>query len=782
MISSKGIAKISVAWMIVTTCVVFIPSISAWIATPFVLVGIIFVPGLLLAVNLGIHRKSILEYIPYSLGLGLGFVIIGGLALNWVLPHAGVSAPLARVPLIVFFNCSVLVLAVIAYKFKTVETEFEIGWPDVTSVLFGTVPLLFVVANVVGAERLNNGQNGIMTLTTLACTTIYFLILSCQKKQPKEWVYIWSLYCTSLSLLLMYSLRSSHIFGWDINQEYQVFQATLQHLVWKVSYYPNFDYNACLSITILPTILKVLTNISSEYVFKITYQLIFAAVPALVYLLCKRYLTQNLAFVAAFLLLSQRWFYEQMPALIRQEIAFIFYIFILIALFDTDLSKRTRYTLLSIFTTALVLSHYSTTYIWIAVMFGGLAMSYPARFFIKSLRKQKPVISPIILIFTIIILAVWEIPVTHTGSALSKFATNQNPLGATKPAADVPPQTVQHPENTSDGINIDTKTIAHDAPAAQADTMAHKLIQQLSFATTNPNSQTNLEIAYQKIINAYGNPTKYDIYSDGSNSHYMPRVVNNTAHMSPQINPSLSTIIRFAETTSKIVLIDMFPIAGIIVLCLRLRKRESSTTYDLILINMSALGLITLTLLVPYLQDYYNLTRLYLQMFILICMLSIVGGMALLKSLPRYQIEILACIVAIMFCSQSGLFEQFTGGEKRLTLNSLPGNLDIYYTYDSDIAGAKWLAKNRDPIAPIQSDIISSLRLQSFGDIAAGNFAILPQTLRRNSYVYLTNLNINSGKNFYQYENNLLIFNYPLEFLDSHKNLIYSAGGSRIYR
>jgi len=42
--------------------------------------------------------------------------------------------------------------------------------------------------------------------------------------------------------------------------------------------------------------------------------------------------------------------------------------------------------------------------------------------------------------------------------------------------------------------------------------------------------------------------------------------------------------------------------------------------------------------------------------------------------------------------------------------------------------------------------------------------------------------NITSGDEFYQYNNNLLTFNYPTAFLGNHKNLIYNDGGSRIYR
>jgi hypothetical protein len=48
--------------------------------------------------------------------------------------------------------------------------------------------------------------------------------------------------------------------------------------------------------------------------------------------------------------------------------------------------------------------------------------------------------------------------------------------------------------------------------------------------------------------------------------------------------------------------------------------------------------------------------------------------------------------------------------------------------------------------------------------------------------VYLIKSNIVKESAFIQYENNLFIYKYPLNFLNTHKNLIYNNGGSRIYK
>jgi len=73
-----------------------------------------------------------------------------------------------------------------------------------------------------------------------------------------------------------------------------------------------------------------------------------------------------------------------MPALVRQEVGhFILFAHTIGRYFDRALSRRARYTVFLIGTVALVLSHYSTSYIWLTLMFGGLLLSYLIRFFIN---------------------------------------------------------------------------------------------------------------------------------------------------------------------------------------------------------------------------------------------------------------------------------------------------------------------------------------------------------------------------------------------------------------
>jgi uncharacterized membrane protein len=757
--------------MLLMTLTTSVPNTSPWIATPILLFGMVFVLGFLLAINLKIKTDNISNLILYSIGLGLSFLILGGLGINWLFPYWGISHPLAKLPLISFFDSIIILLTLCVYVFnKNYILLFKLKLPNKRSLFFGILPLFFLLMSVLGSQMLNNFGSGALTLTMLLGIGVYVIALTCFGKSVQGWVYFSAIYITSLSLLLMYSLRSTHILGWDINQEYQVFYMTLQNLVWKMSYYPGTDYNSCLSITILPTILRELTNIPSEYVFKTTFQILFATTPVVIYAFARRYLKEGLAFLATFLLISQAWFFEQMPALIRQEMAFLFFAMMLLAIFDEQLTKRMRFVLLYIFTIALILSHYSTAYVWLALLFGVLTLSYVIKYFIPHFREQSPLIKPAIFIISIVFLFIWEVPITHTGYAITNFATHKD-TEVTKTSTNL--------------LGTKTETVSKNNIETSTTTTPNFIkagVTKILFTTTDTNSTQNIILARNRAIDTYIKRPGQTTYSDIASQNYIPTEIDDRAYLDPKLPDFLSKIINLITKISKFLLIGIFPLIGIIGIFLNLRKNPSSQKYNLIIFGTVAYILIVLMIFIPYLQIYYNFTRLYLQMFFILSTLSVIGGVMTVKYLPKYQTLTLAVMAVIIFYSLSGALDQLTGGQKRMTLNNTPAIFDTYYIHDTEIAGAKWLSKNRDNTMPIRADIIANLRLQSFGNINADGLDIFPQTIEKESYVYLIKSNIVKESAFIQYENNLFIYKYPLNFLNTHKNLVYNNGGSRIYK
>ncbi len=775
-ITVKGIIFASLVFMLSVTHIVFTPNISPWIATPFVLIGIILVPGLLFAINLRISSKSLIDYILYSIGLGLSFLLIGGLFINWALPYVGIAQPLARLPLMLFFDVSAILLSLWAYVFhKDRFRIFTPKLPNKTSLLFGTTPVLFLIMSVLGSQILNNGGNGILTLCMLFAIGIYVIALIVFRRHVEEWVYISGLYLISLSLLFMYSLRSTHILGWDINLEYQVFQATLQNLVWKMSYYPGLDYNACVSITIIPTIFKILTNIGSEYVFKVTSQILFAITPIVLFRFAQRFLSKEGAFLTAFLFLSQTWFYEQLPALIRQEMAFIFYALILLVLFDKNLLLKVRSILFYLFTASLILSHYSTAYIWFTLMFGVLVISYTIRFIFKSLRSKQMTFSPKMLIISIIFLLIWQIPLTHTVGKIANFVTNNNGQMATTSAITVL-------KNNDGSLFLATTAVSSNLSPIPSSKVVKNAFLSALFIRNNVNTDENLLIAQERFLENDPGQNSYVESPVGTPTDNPPKAVNTNITVPSQFPPLLSIIFNFLLRISKFLFIILFPIIGVIALYFKINQEHDDQKFDFIILNIAAYIFIAIMLFIPYLQIYYNFSRLYLQMFLLLSTLAVLGGIKISDRLPKYRIITLTVVMVIIFGSLSGAIDKITGGEARITLDNPPSTLDTFYIYDTEIASAKWLAVNRDVDTPIQADAVANLRLQSFGNTNSSGVPIFHQTLLKNSYIYTINLNILKNNGFYGYENNILIYNYPLNSIKQSKDLIYNNGASEIYK
>ena len=59
--------------------------------------------------------------------------------------------------------------------------------------------------------------------------------------------------------------------------------------------YLHGAYNACLSITILPTELEQIINVDNPYVYKFFFQLIFALCPVLAYGIARRYFNRGIS-------------------------------------------------------------------------------------------------------------------------------------------------------------------------------------------------------------------------------------------------------------------------------------------------------------------------------------------------------------------------------------------------------------------------------------------------------------------------------------------------------
>ncbi len=363
---NKIFSGILIFWLI-TSILVLLDIQLLYFRAIFSFIFLITIPGLLIMLMLKIRKIGFWEYLVYTIGLSITFLMFGGLFINGTLPLIGINKPLSLIPLIISLDIFLIIFWLIAYN-RNKEISFDIKLQELDGLnkIFLIIPIIFPILSIFGAIILNNQGTNYVTMFMLGGIAAYVFTIVLFRKKLNHNIYPWAILMLSISLLLMYSLRSWHILGWDIHQEYLVFTLTNNAKYWS-PYASSSAYNSCISITILPTIFTSFIKINNEYIYKLIFPILFSIVPLMIYLSTKKFLSEGYAFLTSFFFIGQYWF-VQMPTLARQEIAFIFLTLILLLIFNHELNESIKAFLYIILGMSIILSHYSTTYVWLATM------------------------------------------------------------------------------------------------------------------------------------------------------------------------------------------------------------------------------------------------------------------------------------------------------------------------------------------------------------------------------------------------------------------------------
>ncbi len=344
----------------------------------------VVLPAYLLYTSSAWRRCGLQERLGYSVCSVLLVLMAAGLVINEVLPLAGVQRPLDPGPIIIVSDLINLSL----YVFRSRNPDrirLRVTFAQFSKQEFRLLvaAALAVVLAVFGANHLNNGASGNITLIALAIVALIGVFSVRWLRFTRESVMSAVIYLVSLSLLLTTSLRGWYVTGHDIQQEYLVFQLTEVHGRWSMAYFHD-AYNACLSITILPTELGQIINVDSPYVFKLFFQMIFALCPVLAYAMARRYFNRGISTLSVAYFVGFPTFFTDMPFLNRQEIALLFVAVGLLAATNPVWSFRRRQVSLGVAGLGTEISHYSTMYVLVGTLVIALLLSYVARLFIKS--------------------------------------------------------------------------------------------------------------------------------------------------------------------------------------------------------------------------------------------------------------------------------------------------------------------------------------------------------------------------------------------------------------
>jgi uncharacterized membrane protein len=148
----------------------------------------------------------------------------------------------------------------------------------------------------------------------------------------------------------------------------------------------------------------------------------------------------------------------------------------------------------------------------------------------------------------------------------------------------------------------------------------------------------------------------------------------------------------------------------------------------------------------------------------------------------RKQYVSVLSLLLFFYIILNGVIPQITGGTRALMHLSNSGlYYDSYLVHAEEVYSARWISQYSGKKLPVQAVHFSDIKMIAYGTIAP-YIELLPETTKKQSFVYLNYDNVRTGNILEILYGEVVYYHFPMEFLNSNKNLIYNNGGSEVYR
>lgn len=714
-------------------------------------------------------------------GLIAGFSLLadmgGALLTNAGLLLVGYQHPLATIPLMTGLSLAWGGLAFANWRrsrHQTLQLRIPVVSRSTTLTVLAGLPV--VALSILGAITLNNGGTNLLIMTMLLYSLAYLGVLVVRRDKLPEGALLSGLYMVGLALLLMTSLRGWFTTGHDIQREYRVFALALTSLKWDPAAYHD-AYNACLSITLLPTAIKQILGIEPSFVFKTVFQALFALVPVIIYLISRRFTPRLVALLAAVYFMAFPTFFQDMPMLNRQEIAFLFMGLVYMVVFNPNWSLKIRRRLAIVFGLGVVLSHYSTTYTMLALFLGIVAIGFVLKAFNRAnvktsikaawdrlnvdLRWQPTAINLLVVVTLLGVSYIWSSQLTNTGGNLSRIA-------------------VATLDNIRHGLKDDTKSsdtnysLFGKAKLSDAERLQRfdaKTVPELRSELPTPDLYTTDQYAAYPVTLAKAD--QLPLTPAG-------QALQNTGIDVPALNA--------ATRQGSALFLQLMLLFGIALLFFS-RPLTGRQIHEYRLFQLASVGLLAAIIALPVLSAEYGLLRAFQQILMLSGATIVIATIALVpKHLKRLAVVIPTAIALAFFASSTGVITTLLGGyPAQIHLANSGKYYDLFYPHRSEQLGAYWLEDQLDHPSLV-GEVVSTYETDRFfqGDhhlqIDLPRDTAYPGTLRKSSYVLLGYTALNKQQDHIYHNGDDITYTYPVEFLDANKNLLYASQGTRVYK
>lgn len=789
-------------WLFITDILVLLSQqIDAWPIKVVTFVNIALLPGAAFLWVLRVKIASLLEGLVYSFGLSLLLLMLSGLVSNELLYLFGVKRPLELPGIWAALNLLVIACVAVGARINRETIRFKkITWPQFPITTWLTIVLASVlpVLATFGAFRLNNGGNALVAGATLVGATIMLVWALILRNKLSDNSLGFVIFMIALSILLMTSLRSWDISGHDIMREFHVYALTHVRGHWDIGAYRD-PYNACLSITILPEMFARLLHISGIVVFKLILQTIFAACVVAIYLMLRRFGSKLVALSGCALFISYPTFINDSAMLTRQGVAYLFFALGLLAILRSDNARVHRWLFL-LCSLGVILSHYSTTYMFIAI-FG---MALVSKLLIQKLRRwprdwrshQFSALSPGILLIIVLTTFLWYSQFTATSGGLSRTiatsianvphlmsADNKSTdtsavlfLAAHRTQVDIYQAYLARP-TTSNKI---VEAAQYQPQISGDDLPLTRIGQKLTRVGIRPSISNDLRQNFAKILQflatisvlyfAYTRIFRVKTASPHRVVIKMSRLRPKRILRRPSSNAATSERSSLIAPESLPEMVPKLPQSGLLPL-------------DLISLSLGGVALLVLMAVMPTISVNYGVLRAFQQSLIFL-LVPITLFLALLVRRLRQWIKVALAglLLSGLFLLFSGVFAQLTGGVPgSFTMNNHGLYYGLYYTSKADLRAYDW-AKS---VLPRRSDVRSASFAKAIMHDPSYPYyrtGILPSQRPADSYVYLNEAELVRQKFYVYHDSSPLITTFPLDYYQDWSNQVYSTSTTGIFR
>ena len=723
-------------WILIA--LIFLTDLAILLNIPFLrqVLGFIFLtflPGLLILQILKLNRIEFTEKLVLSVGLSVSFLMFFGLLLNNSSLGLGYRSPLSTISLLISFNIAAIALTLVAYRLNK-NAVFSLPNVNLTTSekAFLIVPILFPALSIFGMHVMNTTDNNIVLMFLLFLIPIYVASVCFFNQKFSKRLYPVVIFLIGISLVLMFALRSNHIIGMDRHVEFYYFLTTLGNLHWSVFGHSTLD--ACLAISLLPTIYQSILNVNQEHLFKILIPLIYSILPVIIYTLSKKYIGELYAFLASFFFISQHSFISHQGG--RTNVAIFFFALAMIILFNDGINPLKKRILFIVFMASCMVSHYSTTYIFFFVMAGtfiGMEMLSKKYTFKKDIS-----LTIVILFFSMIFF--WYSQVTE-----ATFNSG-----------------VRFVEDTLISLN---EFFVMEARSGSAEAMLGAGIGQKGIPSKVEFIFTWLTFAFIGIG--------------------IITLIRRHKEMSfPELKLKKPDFLK-----------DKFEVTYFVVAFILSGLLAVSVAFPYISVGYSLERQYTLAIVI--LSLFFVIGGIILSKNLSLNLLRKVLSKTLRgkKALPKKQKErgkenaevrayliILVVLIPHFFCVTGVMYNIFDV-PRAITLNSEGGQYDLMYVQDQESYGAIWLKEYAEDKMRIYATdaYVGRLRLTSQGNIPPSSIdsSALQKDRKIEGYIYLGYYNVVEGKLFGAESNSCNLSDYSRQFVGKSK--IYANGGSEVY-